>query len=245
MARPDPRGSPVGGHVPPPLRFPVLCRFPYACMLSPPPQRNHWVTLVRAMADRLGVLLGLLVAAVLGLGWGAIRSSPAGGREQRGAAPEPRAWCACSTAYLCCTVAFLGTTSPRCALFSRSSSIAHNPHLDFKDRPWSTLASGDDRRYLPKHKNGSSCDVRKCITLTELSSDATQLVSHNLRSTLAPQSQFWPRRPQITMPTISASVANSICSYETSTGMFHTNCLPAARTDRARMLLEVCRRHRL
>jgi hypothetical protein len=40
-ARSDPHGSPVGEHVSPPLGFPVLRRFPYACMLSLLPRRNQ------------------------------------------------------------------------------------------------------------------------------------------------------------------------------------------------------------
>ncbi len=40
-AQPDPRGLPVGGHVPPPLGLPVLRSIPSACMLTPLPRWDH------------------------------------------------------------------------------------------------------------------------------------------------------------------------------------------------------------
>ena len=42
-AQPDPCGSPVGGHAPPPSGFPVFHRSPYACMPSPLPRRIRWL----------------------------------------------------------------------------------------------------------------------------------------------------------------------------------------------------------
>src|SRR5262245_32363347 len=73
-ARPDPHGSPVGRHVPPPLGFPPLRRSFYACMLSPIPRRNLWV-LVSLNFPSGGSLLHFLP--------GSASASPFSGPAQR------------------------------------------------------------------------------------------------------------------------------------------------------------------